>query len=283
MNVGSQSERDRRREKRVRLSLGIRVLAFDEARGRFIEDTQTILVSPSGSLIGLKHQIFPADTIRIINLENMEEADFRVVGPSIVSETEVAEWGVECTHLGRSIWGAQYNEVLRSEGQQLEVELECKACHQKTVRLTSLLEMEVLEATGMVAFECSVCRKATYWTYADAGRRPKAFTTAEAVAPPPRVVPIRHKVERRSRKRVRLKMPAQVLNARGEQEICNTEDMSKDGAAIALAMELSEGDVVRIFYPYIPDGTNIEQKAVVRWKDPHPSDGRRYYGFRFVR
>ncbi len=33
----------------------------------------TILVSPTGSLIALKHRVFLADTIRIINLENMEE------------------------------------------------------------------------------------------------------------------------------------------------------------------------------------------------------------------
>ena len=90
----------------------IRVIGFDEARGRFIEDTHTIVVSKTGSLIAMKHKVFPADVIRIINLENMEEADFRVVGPSIVTEQEVYEWGVECAEEGRNIWGINFPEPL---------------------------------------------------------------------------------------------------------------------------------------------------------------------------
>lgn len=278
----TQADREPKDSEQVRLSLPIRVLGFDEARGRFIEDTHTILVSPTGSLIGLKHRVFPADTIRIINLENMEEADFRVVGPSIVSETEVSEWGVECVDKDRRIWGPQYTKLLEARGKQDLILIECRACHEQHERSSTLLEIEVLEATGMIALECARCKKPTYWTYAETDRRPQSFAVAEAVAPPPRVVPIRQQLERRARKRVRLKLPVLVRNERGEEEIRNTEDISRDGLAVSLAMELSQDEIVTILCPYSPTGLNIEQKAAVRWSDPYPSSGRRYYGFQFI-
>ena len=278
----TQTEQELKQSEHVRLSLPIRVLGFDEARGRFIEDTHTILVSPTGSLIGLKHRVFPADTVRVINLENMEEADFRVVGPSIVNETEVAEWGVECVEKDRRIWGPQYTKLLEARGKEASIRIECRACHQQYERSTTLLEIEVLEATGMIALECDQCRKPTYWTYAETNRRPKTFVVAEAVAPPPRVVPIRQQLERRARKRVRIKLPVLIRNERGEEEIRETADITRDGVAVSLAMELTQGQTVTLLCPYAPNGTNIAQKARVIWADPYPSGGRRYYGLRFI-
>lgn len=268
---------------RIRIQLPIRVIGFDEARGRFIEDTHTIVVSNTGSLIALKHKVFPADTIRIINLQNMEEADFRIVGPSIVSETEVSQWGVENTEgqEGRNIWGVQVENPRR--GKDDGALLKCKACGKEVFWNYTLLEIEVLEATGMIAMPCADCRKATYWIYAEKHRQPKAFAIADAVAPPPRVVPIRERAERRKTKRVMLKLPVLVRRQNGQTEQAHTEDMSKLGLAVSLANELEAGEIVSVFVPYHPDGTNIPQRAQMMWKDPYPSSGRRWHGFKFVR
>jgi hypothetical protein len=272
---------DRRRSERIRLQLPIRVVGFDEARGRFIEDTHTIVVSKSGSLIALKHKVFPADIIRVINLENMEEADFRVVGPSIVTEKEVYEWGVESAEVDRNIGGINFPEPL-PEGTAAAL-LTCRACHQEVLWPATLLEIEMLQRTGMIAMPCEVCRKPTYWTYAEMERRPKEFTMADAVAPPPRVVPIRERAERRGTKRVLLKLPLLVRRKSGTTETSRTEDMSKRGFAASLACELDESEIVQVMLPYQLHGTNIPQQARVVWKDPYPSSGRRWHGFQFVR
>lgn len=275
--------KERRRSERLRIQLPIRVIGFDDARGRFIEDTHTIVVSNTGSLIALKHKVFPADAIRIINLENMEEADFRIVGPSIVSETEVSQWGVENAEgkAGRNIWGFLVTEPLKdSEAGAL---LKCKACGKEIFWKATLLEVEVLESTGMIAMPCDDCRKPTYWIYAEITRQPKSFAIADAVAPPPRVVPIRERAERRGVKRVLLKLPIMVRRHNGQVETGHTEDMSKKGFAVSLATELDEGEAITVFLPYHPDGTNIPQRAQMVWKDPYPSSGRRWHGFRFVR
>ena len=150
-NTEEASGKDRRKSERIRLKLPIRVIGFDEARGRFIEDTHTIVVSKTGSLIAMTHKVFPADVLRIINLENMEEADFRVVGPSIVTEQEVYEWGVECAEEGRNIWGINFPEPL-PEGTAAAL-LICRACNQEVLWPATLLEIEVLQRSGMIAID----------------------------------------------------------------------------------------------------------------------------------
>ena len=272
---------EQRRSERIRVQIPIRVIGFDEARGRFIEDTHTLVISETGSLIAMKHKVFPADTVRIINLENLEEADFRVVGPSIVNQREVYEWGIECIDRTRNIWGIEFPPPLAED--EAGALLECRACHKQTFWPATLLEVEVLLRTGMIALDCEHCRRPTYWIYAEVERRPAAFALADAVAPPPRVVPIRETAERRKNKRVLIKLPIHVRSARGDEEVLHTENMSKGGFAALLKMELEEGETVTVMVPYIENGTNIAQRVQVCWRDPYPSSNRRYYGMKFVR
>jgi len=272
---------ERRRSERIRLNVPIRVIGFDDGRGRFIEDTHTIVISETGSLIAMQHKVFPADVVRIINLENLEEADFRVVGPSIVTESEVFEWGIESADKTRNIWGIKFPPPLPED--QAGALLECRACHRQEFWPATLLEVEILERTGMIALDCETCRKPTYWIYAEMDRRPSAFALADAVAPPPRVVPIREQAERRKNKRVLLKLPLRVVNRSGQTEILRTENMSKTGLAVSLQMEMEVGEIVNVMCPYVEGGTNIEQRCEVRWKDPYPAGKRRYYGLRFIR
>jgi hypothetical protein len=268
------SPTEQKSQERVRVELPIRVFGFDEARGRFNEDTNTIAVSPTGSLIALKHRVFPADVIRIVNLRNVQEADFRIVGPSAVGTTDVAEWGVECTERDRSIWGIAFPPL----DPAAHVLLECLACRAQDSWPATLLEREVLDATGIMARSCSHCGKPTYWTYADASQRPEAFTQAQAVAPPPRVMPVKKAAERRNRKRLPMKLPIYVRSKKDKEEIGTTENLTTSGLAVALAMDLAEGEIVTIICPYTPGAQNIEQKAVVRWRDPYPAGPKRFYG-----
>ncbi len=259
---------------RIRVRLPIRVFGFDEARGRFLEDTHTIVVSPTGSLIALKHKVFPADTIRIVNLGNVQEADFRVVGPSMIAESEVAEWGVECMDRDHNIWGIEFPPVQREP----HVLLECRACHVQDSWPTTILEREVLDSTGIIALNCARCGKPTFWTYVDEKQRPQVFSQAEIVAPPPRVLPVKQFVERRKRKRLLMRLPALIRTQKGEEEVSRSENLTSVGLAVALAMELEVGEVVAVICPYAEGGQNIEQKAVVRWRDPYPAGPKRFYG-----
>ena len=269
--VNTAEEKDK---KHIRVRLSIRVLGFDEARGRFKEDTHTIVVSPTGSLIALKHHVFPGDVIRIINLTNVQEADFRIVGPSAVGASEVFEWGVECTERDRNIWGIEFPPLDRDP----HVLLECRACRAQDSWAATVLEREILDATGIIALNGAHCGKTTYWTYADASQRPQAFAHAEAATPPPRVMPAKKCAEKRKRKRLSMKLLIYVRTEKGEEEISTTDNLTTSGAAVALDMELAVGEVVTIVCPYSEGAQKIEQKAVVRWRDPYAAGFKRFYG-----
>ncbi len=272
------SSTEQRTSDRIRVQLPIRVFGFDEARGEFLEDTHTIVISPTGSLIALKHRVFPAEVIRIVNLRNVQEADFRIVGPSVITESEVAEWGVECMDRDRNIWGIEFPPA---EARDPRVLLECRACHSQDSWPATLLEREVLASTGIIALNCVHCGKAAYWTYVDPKQRPEAFTQAEAVAPPPRVLPVKKFVERRKRKRLAMKLPILVRTQKGEEELGKTENVSSAGLAVALRMELTEGEVVTVICPYTEGAQDIEQKAVVRWRDAYPAGFNMVYGLEY--
>ncbi len=93
---------EQRRTERLTLSVPIRVIGTDPAGEPFTEDTYTLVLNQAGARIALQHRVTPEDSIRIINLENYNEADFRVVGATRLSGTEAAEWGVECAEAGRN-------------------------------------------------------------------------------------------------------------------------------------------------------------------------------------
>ncbi len=265
------------------LEIPIRVIGFNQATGEFTEETHTTVVSQASAHIVLKQPVVAGDAIRLINLENLSEADFRVVGPTKLSGSEVAEWGVECVEPGRNIWGIELPPTPSAEGSEASAALECRACRQQGSWPVTLMEVEVLDSTGVVVRECSQCAKPTYWTYAEVSRRPREFPPSEPVAPPARGAIAKKDTEKRAYKRLTTKLPILIRNQKGEQEIAKTENISKGGFAVSLAMDLAVGDTVVVVCPYTADGQNIEQKAEVRHRAAFSFGEMRLYGFCYLR
>ncbi len=90
------------------------------------------------------------------------------------------------------------------------------------------------------------------------------------------MLPVKKFIERR--KRLAMKLPILVRTQKGEEELGRTENLTSAGFAVALRMELTEGEVVTVICPYTEGGQNIEQKAVVRWRDAYPAGFNRVYG-----
>ena len=68
-----------RNTERLLLAIPIRVLGLRCQQGEFIEDTRTSVVNDRGARIALKRAVSDNDILRIINLNNYQKADFRVV------------------------------------------------------------------------------------------------------------------------------------------------------------------------------------------------------------
>jgi len=268
------------------------VLSFDFENfetGGFSEDTRTLLVSRSGASVALRNPVIAGDSLRIINLTDLSEADFRVVGSLGTTEEGAVIWAVECLERRDNFWGVKCPPP-SAEISEDTVFLQCRACGKKANCPLTFMELEVLGSTGIIILNCQPCGKPTYWVDADPSRPLSNFTAVEAVAPPPRVSePERtaekeKNVERRAAKRATLKLSILVRNQAGEQEVSRTSDMSKRGVSVNLFMKLNVGDSVKIICPYDPRSGGIEQTAEVCWRSRYYNgDFPQTYGLRFIR
>jgi hypothetical protein len=261
------------------LSIPVRVWGYRSTSGEFTEDTRTSLVNRSGARIALQHRIAANDTLHLINLENHREADFRVVAPIAGSGQDIQEWGLECLEPGRDIWGIEFGPPLSGQGGAL---IQCQGCRKEAFFSLTPMEAEVLESTGVLQRQCGDCNRLTNWMHSEVARQPKELPPTAAATPPPRPQVAGKPVDQRQNRRVGMKLPILVRGPYGQEEVSKTENVSKGGLALSLAMELNVVEVVRVLYPYSPGGQNIEQKAEIRRRANYAFGGRRLYGLRLV-
>jgi PilZ domain len=271
-----------RTTERLLLEIPIRVLCFGGSLGDFSEDTRTIFINRDGALIVLKHPVAPDETVRIINLENLREADFRMVGSARLELGEVTQWGVECLDKQRTLWDIDFPPPLGAGSEKAGALLECQGCKKQALRVLTLTEVDVLDAVGKLEQLCDSCGELASWEYADMTRRSKEVPGSgeTSLAQPP--VKWDGKKERRLHKRVALKLPVLVRTDKGQRELGKTEDVSKGGFAMILGMMLSVGDLVTAVCPYTEGGHNIEQKSEVRRRVILYAGEKWLYGFRYV-
>lgn len=272
-----------RRTERVMLEIPIRVISFGGSIGDFTEDSHTIFVNHSGGLIHLKHIVTPEDVVRIINLENLREADFRVAMAARNQAGELTGWGVECLDKGRSLWDIDFPAPLSSEDGKASALLECAGCKGQSLRVLTLTEVGLLDTAGKLDQLCDRCGQLSTWAYADVRRRPQQTPPSEEAHPVPQGEKWDGKTERRAHKRVALKLPVLVQCAQGDSQVGKTEDVSKGGIAVCLGMLLAVGDMVKVVCPYSRESQELGQKAEARRRVELYAGQKWLYGFRYVR
>jgi hypothetical protein len=276
------AEGEQRGTERLRLEIPIRVIAFGASGTSFTEDTFTVEVNRAGARIALKHRLAAGDTLRIINLGNLAEADFRVVGPTRLDRAEIAEWGVESVESERNIWGIEFSAPIATGSAKAGALLQCQDCRKEALCVLSLMEVDVLDASGVLERPCDRCGQLSLWAYADVARRPQETPPAPPGVSAPQAEKWDRKVERRAHKRLALKLPVRVRNLRGDQEIGKTENISKGGLAVILEMKLAVGELVQVVCPYTQGDQNLEQKAEVRRRVELFAGSRWLYGLRYL-
>lgn len=271
---------EHRRSERILVSLPILMVGFDPSGEEFAEEARTVVVNREGALIMLKHALAPENTVRIIQLQSDAAADFRVVGPTRLATNEGTEWGVEYLKEGMDIWGVDFPPLPpEAEAKNASALLECQTCQKKYFWPLTLVEIEVLDSTGIIQNFCAQCSSPTSWIYADSARRPAQFSASTLVSPSPRP---KLGPERRDCKRLLIKLPILVKNQKGEAETTRTENFSRGDLAVALALNLAVGDSVTVVCPYTSSGRNLERSAKVLRSEGFAVKGRKVYGIRYA-
>jgi hypothetical protein len=84
-----------------------------------------------------------------------------VVGPVSPPLEHGGEWGVECGTPDANIWGINFpKQIEKSEAKAL---LECHMCHDVAITRLSLVEVDVLETSGILSKPCKPCAANTPW------------------------------------------------------------------------------------------------------------------------
>lgn len=242
------------------LTVPLRVHGRNPQGEEFAEEARTVTLNRHGACIQITRPLLPGQTLRLNNLVSHLEANFRVVGPVSPRTEKGGEWGVECLDHKLNIWGIQFPPATAEETDSTAL-LECRNCHGIAVLHLSLVEVEVLETSGLLSKPCGNCKKTTPWGYAEKqvamGAPPdEAAMLAEAgkVAQGP---------EQRRHRRVSLQLPVLVRDYYGGVEITKSENVSKGGFCFISEKNHLVGEGVLVACPYSASEHSIEVRAKI--------------------
>ncbi len=272
-------ESSRRRSERLLLTFPIRVEGADIQGARFAENTRTLVVNRHGARIQLARIVAPGQPLHIVNLAGNRQAEFRVVGPTQPASHHGGEWGVELRDEKENIWGIEFPPV---ENRELPCSalLECRVCQTVGLANMSLIELDVLNNSGLLNRRCAKCADDTPWGHPrqpvggplPLDSRPGAEGGAETAAA---------FADRRSSSRVSLRLPIRVRNWYGTEEFGKSENVSKGGIAFISEKRYEFGEAIQVTCPYNPGADNIESRARVVRRSELQGAGRWVYGVRY--
>ncbi len=241
-NYGAVEGTPRRRSDRILAPLHIFVTGKDQSGMAFEEEALTVIINKHGAAISLGKILYPEQRLRIRNLENGIEADFRVVGELRRVLGDRREWGVEVVNPESQIWGLDFGPP--PEQPQPKALIACAEC--KTALLTPLssIEYDILLHTGAISRHCKGCGQTTRWKPSE-----QAAAAGELVVgsePPPAVA------EKRKTPRRLLTMLLQVRDRSGRTESVQTVDASKGGITFVSTGAYHVGEEVWFMLPFTP-------------------------------
>ncbi len=261
----------KRRSDRLRLTIPLRVHGTDSAGAKIKADGRTLVLNRHGARIQLGENLAVGSLVRIVNLTNNREAEFRVVGPTAPPSEKGGEWGVEYSHPKEDIWGIRFPPI---EGDIAEAAalLECHACHTAVMLRLSLVEVEVLEATGILNRMCENCDRKTSWGYAE------KQLAVEGAKPAPSGKAAASGSDLRRHRRVALQMPVRVRDYQGGVEVSKSDNVSKGGFSFVSEKNYAIGAGVMVACPYSPTGESPEVHARIVRQRTIAGTNRKVYG-----
>jgi hypothetical protein len=269
---------EKRRSDRLMLTVPLRVHGRSPRGEDFAEEARTITLNRHGARIQISRPLVAGQTIQIHNLVSHREAPFRVVGPVSPRTEKGGEWGVECIDHKLNIWGIQFPPVATDEADSTAL-LECRNCHNIAVFHLSLVEVEVLETSGLLSKPCESCDRITTWGYAERqlamGAPPgEAAMLAEAGK-------AASGVEQRRYRRVSLQLPVLVRDYYGGEEITKSENVSKGGFCFISEKNHLVGEGVLVACPYSASEHSIEVHAKIVRRTEVRGTQQKVYGVRY--
>lgn len=265
----------KRRSDRVRLTIPLRLHATDAQDVEFWTEGRTLVLNRHGARIEIGRGLVSGSTVRIVNVTNRHEADFRVVGPTAPRTDKNSEWGVELINLNENIWGIQFPPPLGDDAYSAAL-LECRKCHVVALAHLSQVEVEVLDTAGIITRFCDNCQTQCAWGYAE-----QRMATEDTKLTEGRAAAEADGIDKRRYRRAALQLPVRVRDYQGGVEITKTDNVSKGGFCFVSERNYLLGVGVMVACPYSPTDQSPELHAsIVRIRRIEGSP-RKIYGVRY--
>lgn len=249
---------EQRRTPRIMFSIPLRISGVDEEGRPFEVSGRTITINLHGASIQGALPLMTGQTIRVTNQVNGAEDEFRVVGPISPPLDRVRDWGVECLHADKNIWGIHFPPS--NEDSDTHVLLGCRRCSSMALQSLSFVEVEVLETAGLLTKSCEHCGESTTWGYPRQEFEVESMAYQEAVdAATHGVHPLT--VDRRKWLRKAGQIPVRVRDYYGEMEIVQTENFSDEGFCFSSRRKYLVGQGIVVIFPYDPADEKSEVRA----------------------
>ncbi len=269
---------NKRRSDRLMLTVPLTVHGKD-AGGLLFQDTaRTSVLNRHGARIQIARRLASGDVVRVVNMLNRQAADFRIVGPVAPFTEAGGEFGVECLDRRANIWGIQFPPLAEGESAESKALLECRKCHTVALIPLSLVEVEVLETSGILMNVCEHCKVRTQYGYAEKqismGTPGDAAIVAEVQAEVDAVAAS----ERRRHRRVALQLPVRIRDYQGGVEFTKSENISKGGFCFTSNKDYQVGEGLLVVCPYHEAGQSIEVRGRIVRRREVPGSARKIYG-----
>ena len=266
------------------ITIPLRVSGVDANNQHFSEDTRTVTINRHGARVPVSRPLASGRVLHIANLVSHQDADFRVIGPLTPTTEKGGDWGIACVDPGENIWAIQFPPLPAGQASQSKALLECRECRSVALLDTSLVEIEVLESSGIITRKCPSCGYSTPFGYAEkqiAMAVPSEVNAmvGEAQARETSASP---GADQRRHRRVALQLPALIRDYYNHVEITKTENVSKGGFCFRSDKDYLLGQGIMVVCPYNPDGSNIETRARVVRRQEAGGATRKIYGVRYL-
>jgi hypothetical protein len=265
------------------LTVPLQVTGVDSKGVEFKENMRTLTLNRHGARIMSPRILASGQTIHITNLVSRRKANFRVVGPISPHSEKGGEWGVECLDGQDNIWGIKFPPPPAGQDTDSAALLECRQCHTVALLRVSLVEFEVLGASGLMTRACESCKENTTWGYAEKQVSMSAPSGAAAATAERGVGgdPAKGGVDLRRHRRVALQLPILVRDFSGEFEITKSENVSKGGFCFSSERDFHVGEGVMVACPYSRTSENLEVSAKIVRRQSVEGSKRKIYGVRY--
>ncbi|HKT10998.1 MAG TPA: PilZ domain-containing protein [Terriglobia bacterium] len=273
---------EKRRSDRILLTIPLTVKGTDTKGRTFQAEARTLVLNRHGGRIRTKHRLQADQRLSITNTMSRRSSEFRVVGPVSPFSDQGGEYGVEYLHPGQDIWGIQFPPLQHGEVEKSNALLECRKCGQVELLAVSLVEVEVLETSGILSRHCESCNAISQWSYA---KKPMAIPESAGPgrdAQPGTAHPPAVRTEKRRFRRVALQLPVRICDYDGGVEITRSENISKGGFCFISEKWYQPGQGIMVTCPYDSKGANIEVRARVVNCNGKKGSRSRIYGVQFL-